>query len=259
MRIASAALCVVACAWGTALYAQVPQSQGKPRDGVESWATWSGGLLLLANAFAFDASASPLDLDDPLAPTLPGSGLAYGVSNLWRLWPAALAATAVGTVVDRRAPRVALEMAAGVVAAAGAAEALKVVTGRARPRATREPFEFDPFAGGRSFPSGHATAAFAIAGAVAAETGNPWVRGAAFALASYAAWDRLARRAHWYSDVVAGAVLGTGMGYRTTRGLRGLRAGAGPRAVGVDVAPWVSAQGVGVRVRAPLSLTFGPS
>src|SRR5262249_11822308 len=59
----------------------------------------------------------------------------------------------------------------------------------------------------RSYPSGHATNAFAIAAALSEELGGatPWI---AYPIATGAAWSRVNDEAHWVSDVVMGAALG---------------------------------------------------
>ena len=89
------------------------------------------------------------------------------------------------------------------------AYALKYVVRRARPDATTDPNHF--FRGGSSFPSEHATAAFAV-GTVFAESGNPryrWIRRTiGYGVGIYTAYSRLKHNAHWLSDTVAGAALG---------------------------------------------------
>jgi membrane-associated phospholipid phosphatase len=89
------------------------------------------------------------------------------------------------------------------------AYALKYVVRRARPDATTDPNHF--FRGGTSFPSEHATAAFAV-GTVFAESGNPryrWIRRTiGYGVGIYTAYSRLKHNAHWLSDTVAGAALG---------------------------------------------------
>lgn len=62
----------------------------------------------------------------------------------------------------------------------------------------------------RSFPSGHATFAFAGATMLAHEYGHsePWVAIGGYTLASLVAVDRLVRDRHYLHDVCAGAVIG---------------------------------------------------
>ena len=68
-----------------------------------------------------------------------------------------------------------------------------------------------PSTGGSSFPSLHATAAFAI-GTVLAESGNDdyrWFRRAlGYGIAGATAYIRVKDNVHWMSDTVAGAALG---------------------------------------------------
>ena len=69
------------------------------------------------------------------------------------------------------------------------------------------------FAGGTSFPSGHAAAAFALATVVSErDRDRPWVAPVAYGLASMVSVSRLTARAHFPSDVFVGAALGFLMG-----------------------------------------------
>lgn len=90
-------------------------------------------------------------------------------------------------------------------------EILKYVIGRGRPFVGGEanPFHFSHFAGNPayySFPSGHATTAFALAMAVSAVWPQARVAMAVYAL--IIATSRLVLLAHHPSDVVAGAMVG---------------------------------------------------
>lgn len=116
---------------------------------------------------------------------------------------------------------------------------LKAVVGRARPYVEpHDPHAFGKgrplaFAGGyESFPSGHATVAFALAGALTEETalhwpGRQWVVGPVmYAVATGVAFARVYRDRHWASDVLGGAVVGTLVSRRVVRALH--TGGAGP-------------------------------
>jgi membrane-associated phospholipid phosphatase len=89
------------------------------------------------------------------------------------------------------------------------AYALKLVAGRERPNESTQPDSWGK--GGSSFPSLHATAAFAI-GTVLAESGddsNRWLRrGLGYGIAAGTAYRRLDGNVHWLSDTVAGAAIG---------------------------------------------------
>jgi membrane-associated phospholipid phosphatase len=65
------------------------------------------------------------------------------------------------------------------------------------------------FAGGNSFPSGHAGGSFALATVVAERNRNrPWIPVAAYGLAGLVSFSRITERRHFPSDVFVGAVLG---------------------------------------------------
>jgi membrane-associated phospholipid phosphatase len=91
--------------------------------------------------------------------------------------------------------------------------ALKYAIRRTGPDQTTDPNQW--FKSGSSFPSEHASAAFAI-GTVFAESGSGgyrwFTRLIGYGVASFTAYERLKHNAHWLSDVVAGAALGGSTG-----------------------------------------------
>jgi membrane-associated phospholipid phosphatase len=99
---------------------------------------------------------------------------------------------------------------------------LKGVTGRARPFVSTDttPHDFKFLKGfgnndRQSFPSGHATSAFAAAAAVTAETGTWWPRSTwvvgplMYGGATMVGLSRMYHNKHWASDVLLGAAIGT--------------------------------------------------
>jgi membrane-associated phospholipid phosphatase len=99
---------------------------------------------------------------------------------------------------------------------------LKGVTGRARPFVSTDttPHDFKFLKGfgnndRQSFPSGHATSAFAAAAAVTAETGTWWPKSTwvigplMYGGATMVGLSRMYHNKHWASDVVLGAAIGT--------------------------------------------------
>jgi membrane-associated phospholipid phosphatase len=109
-------------------------------------------------------------------------------------------------------------------------EVLKVSAGRSRPfvSADTNPRDFR-FGGGltngnrQSFPSGHATIAFAAAAAATTEVSRLWpkytyVAGTLlYGSASVVGLARMYQNQHWASDVVLGAGIGTFAGLKTVR------------------------------------------
>lgn len=116
--------------------------------------------------------------------------------------------------------RVGVYTAASVIASSHITDALKGLAGRERPWAATNS---DEFRGGRgfkddnwtSFPSGHATVAFAAATAFVDGSRQAWphepgfVAPVAYGAATAVALARVYGQAHWASDVVAGAAVGT--------------------------------------------------
>lgn len=92
-----------------------------------------------------------------------------------------------------------------------------------------------------SFPSGHATCAFAIGTVVAMEyESNAFVPPLAYAAAALCAFSRVNDNAHWMSDVIVGSAIG----HLTARALVG-RHGGGRRS-SLDLEPLLSSRGTGL-------------
>jgi membrane-associated phospholipid phosphatase len=85
-------------------------------------------------------------------------------------------------------------------------EAMKYSLGRQRPNEGNGTGPF--FSGGVSFPSEHASAAFAAAGVIAHEYPGPLTKIAVYALAGLVDYSRVHARQHFPSDVFIGSMLG---------------------------------------------------
>lgn len=90
--------------------------------------------------------------------------------------------------------------------------AAKGLFGRVRPHEVDSPATFRPLSGHRSFPSGHTTLAFAIATPWVVYYPGPLTYGL-MGLSAGTAVSRLTTEHHWFTDVIAGAAVGTLTGY----------------------------------------------
>jgi membrane-associated phospholipid phosphatase len=108
-------------------------------------------------------------------------------------------------------------ISASLIAAGIITPALKVIAGRNRPSADQGAYDFHPFNGGASFPSGHATQAFAVASVISAHYEPVWIKVSAYSVASLVGYARIYHNQHFLSDVVAGAAIGTVVGHSVVR------------------------------------------
>lgn len=114
---------------------------------------------------------------------------------------------------DPKAKAVAQDgLAASLIAAGVITPVLKLVVGRSRPNQDGGAHRFRPFGSNASFPSGHTTQAFAVASVVASHYESPWVKTAAYGVASLVGYARVYHNAHFASDVLAGAAIGSLVG-----------------------------------------------
>jgi len=108
-------------------------------------------------------------------------------------------------------------LASSIIATGLITPSLKLLAGRSRPNKDKGAHDFRPFSGNASFPSGHATQAFAVA-SVIADHYDPWyVKVGSYGIASLVGYARVERNAHWASDVLAGALIGTVVGKTITK------------------------------------------
>jgi membrane-associated phospholipid phosphatase len=167
-----------------------------------------------ANRLLHNATTDVQFIADPGAIVI-GVGM-YGVGRLMR-W--------------REVADLGLHGTEGAVFAGLATTLLKDVVGRARPNVTADtnPHDFkvgrgfNQGDGYRSFPSGHATVAFAAAAVVTSETQRWWPHGiwlvapAMYGGATLVGVSRMYNNAHWASDVALGAAIGTFSGIKVVR------------------------------------------
>ncbi len=142
--------------------------------------------------------------------------------------------------------RTAVEAAAASVVAGGiVTPTLKLAFGRARPRQDLGAYAFDPFGGDKSFPSGHTTQAFALASVFAAESESWVVDVLAYGIAASVGGARIYHDAHFLTDVLAAAAIGTVVGRTVVRRGHELTGSSAPFVGG-------GSAGVSLGVRIPL-------
>jgi membrane-associated phospholipid phosphatase len=174
-------------------------------------------LGLLDGALAIGAVGALLLIDEPVTRALAAdhdplidTGAAVtrrmGQPEVWAT--VGLGLTAVGLVSGNGRLTGAGVRATSSVALAGlATHGLKAVFGRLRPDSL-DADHFSPFSSGHSFPSGHATVAFALATSLSDEIRRPWASVLLYGAATGTALSRVHDRRHWLSDVALGAAIG---------------------------------------------------
>ncbi len=138
----------------------------------------------------------------------------YILGSGWTLAGISAVLLAIGLTAGRPAFRDAGLYSLASHALAGLiVQLLKRLAGRPRPRLTHgDPFQFAPAleSGLDSFPSGHATASFAVASVLARSfPAGAWVF---YGLAGFVAVSRVARGSHFPTDVAVGSLLGLVIG-----------------------------------------------
>ncbi len=142
----------------------------------------------------------------------PATGLFILASAWWVKGPLYVLAGLVRDLRDRAMPVTAMVVTAAFFAGDAASGALKQAVDRPRPPLD-DPARLDAviaLPSSPSFPSGHATTAFAAAAALAVLV--PRLRWPAMGLAALVALSRVYLGVHFVLDILAGAVLGTLIG-----------------------------------------------
>jgi len=112
----------------------------------------------------------------------------------------------------------------------------KPVFGRYRPYQSDNETIFKPFSSHQSFPSGHATEAFALASVVAARSDGWVIPTLSYTVASMVAYSRVNDKQHFLSDVVAGGLIGTTVGrFLVSRHDRAARESGSPTVAEITV------------------------
>jgi membrane-associated phospholipid phosphatase len=171
-----------------------------------------------------------------------GTSYAFGViGGFWVYGKLASDAEAVHTGLDAAE--------ASLIAGAIVGPLLKTALGRSRPSEQQGAFHFRPFGGGVSAPSGHTTEAFALAEVISEHYAQPWVHWFTFGIATLVGVSRIEQNAHFASDVVSGALLGTLVGRTIVRRNQERRGGPSKLEVSLEPDFGTGYQGVSLALR----------
>lgn len=133
------------------------------------------------------------DLSDPVALAFPISYLAAGLITK-----------------DSSLKNQGLSLVSSFVFNAGITYAMKKIVNRPRPAETDPSFTILKPASSRSFPSGHTSAAFSLATTLSIQHPKWYIIIPSYTFASLVGYSRIYLGAHYPSDVIAGALVGTG-------------------------------------------------
>jgi membrane-associated phospholipid phosphatase len=202
---------------------------------------WAGAAVVFGGALLLDGPARSM-LSTRADTTIPRTALMADVLGRPTTYAPVLASM-LGTAMvmsDKELSRDVASTAAALVAAEVGTRGLKFIVGRARPDTPdSDGDEFRLLTQNglwSSFPSGHATTAFAMAAAVDHHTHDAWTTALAYGAATAVGWARVRENRHWTSDVVAGALVGSFLSEATLR--------------------WLDSGGGGERRNVPMVLQF---
>lgn len=180
-----------------------------------AWPRWSKLLLcamVLALAFVFDKSIALWAYHHPII-FKSDINLEMTMLMQWGQWTCSVLVIVAVALLDKQGKRKALALAVACLCAVAMCYLTKGLCGRARPWLLEKgvygffgpAYGFLRGATYQSFPSGHASGAFALA------AGLSWFypsgRGLFYFLALDAAFQRVVRHAHYPADVTAGAIM----------------------------------------------------
>ena len=175
-------------------------------------------LVMPASAIQF-AHAQNLDVDilKGINPQYPNSKIWMQTSNSAYAAPLSIAIGQMSSGIiakDRHERNNSFEMLMSVGVASLLSQSMKASVNRMRPqyKYPDEIFSLTP-ARTKSFPSGHATIAFATATTLTLQYKKWYIAVPAYAWAAGVSYSRMYEGKHYPSDLLAGALIGTGSGF----------------------------------------------
>lgn len=185
------------------------------RSRVTVMAVGGGAILLVAARHDADLTADLADLDPEPSELLIRVVEEFG--NVRSVRPLA-GAVFLGSLLtnDDRLQDAAFTSLEAIVLGNLITSSLKTVFGRSRPFQNEGALVFKPFSGNTSFPSGHATTAFAFVTPWLLYYPNAFTPGLII-LGAGTAFTRMITDNHWLTDIVAGSAIGFTTAYLLTR------------------------------------------
>jgi hypothetical protein len=163
-----------------------------------------------------------------------GSVWSFGVIGAFEVWGEADGdSNAKDTAMDA--------LTASIIGPGLIGTSVKYAVGRVRPNSATRTFDFKPFGGSQSFPSGHESQAFAVATVIAEHYHAWWVQALCYGGAGLVGYARIEQNAHFTSDVVAGALLGWSVARAVVH-----RHNGPPNPDKLSWAPYVTGDGAGL-------------
>ena len=154
--------------------------------------------------------------DSPFYRNLANATRPFGNTGI--VLPALIAGYALARLEHSPAAQGFAEVGVSVAAASLGTLIIKEAVGRVRPEdSPGDSRLYHPFSGNNSFPSGHASVAFALAESIGRTSGRRWVPFLTYPVATVVAWSRVRDDDHWTSDVVAGTALGIWTAHKVHR------------------------------------------
>ena len=215
-------------------------------DGKEAWTAVGEGAAV-AGVMVFDEPLARSVQNRASAATNRMSGIVTPFGS-WAAWATSGALVVSGIALrEGRVTTMGREAIEACLIASLMTDVLKPVAGRERPFQSANETVFHPFSSHDSFPSGHATVAFAFASVVSARSSGWVIPAASYTLASLVAYSRVNDRRHFPSDVLAGGLIGTAVGRFIVH--RHQRVEAEAPAPGVELSLFPIHDGLGIAAR----------
>lgn len=206
--------------------------------GAKEWMIASGVVTITALMLQGDKKVKDFVLDNRNEFTEEVSYYAEKGGNR-ELFGTLAATYVIGTVLKKPKLKRAMVLAFSSLLISGAiTQGSKMLFARVRPNRTDDPFRFygpgDKSSEYQSFPSGHTTAAFAVASSVASMYESKIIGILAYTAATLVGLSRIHDNKHWASDVIFGAAIGTATGLFITRKHKASSGNS------FQLSPWVS-------------------